>query len=61
MKAIAHAWLLTWDQYNKLKEEINIKLGKIDKEGGIIKQDFWNGKVLTVSSFDINFFFFYKN
>ncbi len=35
--SIALIWLLTWDRYNKLKEEIEIKLRKIDKEGGIIK------------------------
>ena len=35
--SIALVWLLTWDKYNKLKEEIKLKMKVIEKEGGIIK------------------------
>ena len=35
--SIALIWLLTWDKYNKLKNEIESKIKKIDKEGGVIK------------------------
>ncbi|MCK4454248.1 hypothetical protein KAU51_02780 [Candidatus Parcubacteria bacterium] len=35
--SIALVWLLTWDRYNKLKEEIKTKMKVIKKEGGIIK------------------------
>lgn len=35
--SIALVWLLTWDRYNKLKEEIESKMKRIEKEGGIIK------------------------
>lgn len=35
--SIALVWLLTWDKYKKLKEEIKNKMKKIDKEGGFIK------------------------
>ena len=35
--SIALVWLLTWDKYNKLKEEIKDKMKTIKKEGGIIK------------------------
>ena len=35
--SIALVWLLTWDKYNKLKEEIEDKMKKIEKGGGFIK------------------------
>lgn len=35
--SIALVWLLTWDKYKKLKEEIKDKMKIIKKEGGIIK------------------------
>ena len=34
--SIALVWLLTWDKYNKLKEEIKGKMQGIEKEGGVI-------------------------
>ncbi|MEA1937213.1 MAG: hypothetical protein U9N04_03820 [Patescibacteria group bacterium] len=35
--SIALIWLLTWDKYNKLKEGIENKMKRIEKEGGVIK------------------------